>query len=285
MSKRIKMVPELKAQLIEEFTALLDKTKVADGKISFTKTFNIVDRKATVYFTELAWSKMTALLRGFDKEVAWHGVASRGDNPDKDEYYITDILVYPQEVTGVTVSMDEAEYAKWLCENGEDERFYNIGMQGHSHVNMNVTPSGTDLIHQDTILSQLSDNQFYIFIIMNKRHDKYIRIFDLEKNVLFETFDVTVEIIDDGNGIESFLKQAKAMVKDKKTTPTNNINSNSSFGSEDWYNQNYGNIYNLSSKNQNQLGNNSTDKKENDNKENFPPRSNHKGKRRGKRKK
>lgn len=285
MSKRIKMFPELKQQLIDEFTELLEKTKVADGKISFTKSFSNVDRKATVYFTELAWAKMTALLRGFDKEVAWHGVASRGENPDKDEYFITDILVYPQEVTGATVSMDETKYALWLCENGDDERFYNIGMQGHSHVNMGITPSPTDLIHQETILSQLSDDQFYIFIIMNKRHDKYIRIFDLKKNVLFETFDITIEIIDDGNGVESFLKHAKSMVQDKKTTPVNSINSNSSSGSEDWYNQYYGNVYNLSSKNQNQLDNNSTDKKENDNKENFPPRNNHKGKRRGKRKK
>ena len=46
---------------------------------------------------------------------------------------------------------------------------------------------------------------------------KFIKIYDLKKNILFETADVTVEILDDGSGIDEFLAEAKKLVDDKPT--------------------------------------------------------------------
>ena len=100
MSKIIKMTPDCLDQIRDEFEKVLSSAKISDGKISYTKTFGYVNRKAVVRFSEIAWLKMSALIREFDKEVAWHGVAVRGADETKDEYYIIDILVYPQEVTG-----------------------------------------------------------------------------------------------------------------------------------------------------------------------------------------
>ena len=218
MSKIIKITPDCLNEIRQDFEATLRSAKVADGKISYTKTFGYINRKATIYFAETAWLKMQTLIREFDKEVAWHGIAIRGDDPSKDKYYITDILVYPQEVTGATVNTDQEKYEMWLMQH-EDDVFNNIRMQGHSHVNMGTTPSSVDTTHQEKILAQLEDDMFYIFMIWNKRGEKTIKIYDLAKNILFDGTDVTVSVLDDGLGLEAFIKNAKDMVKNKVYTP------------------------------------------------------------------
>lgn len=238
MSKTIKMTPEYIAECRREFDEALKNAivecrknfddalreeKLADGKISFTKTFSIdKKRTATVYFTAEAWAKMVVLIQEFSKEVAWHGLASRIESEDHDEYMIYDILVYPQEVTGATVNTDQEGYETWLMGN-DDEVFNNIRMQGHSHVNMSPTPSGVDLTHQEKILEQLEDDMFYIFMIWNKSFKRNIKIYDLQKNVLFEDGDVEVKIFDNGVGLDEFLNGAREMVRDRVYSGANNL--------------------------------------------------------------
>lgn len=241
MSKIIKMTPEYIAECRREFNEALKNAvvecqknfddalheeKLADGKISFTKTFSIdKKRTATVYFTSEAWTKMVVLIQEFSKEVAWHGLASRIESEDHDEYMVYDILVYPQEVTGATVNTDQEGYEKWLMSN-DDDVFNNIRMQGHSHVNMGPTPSAVDITHQEKILEQLEDDMFYIFMIWNKSFKRNIKIYDLQKNVLFEDSDVEVKIFDSGIGLDEFINNAKEMVKDKVYSYGSNYGSN-----------------------------------------------------------
>lgn len=218
MSKPIRMTDEHRRQILQEFATSLQGAKLADGKISFIKTFTLEKQKATVYFTASAWTKMVMLIKEFDKEVAWHGVAYRSEDESKNEYYITDILVYPQEVTGATVNTDQERYQTWLYQH-DDEVFNNIRMQGHSHVNMGVSPSGVDTTHQEQILEQLEDDMFYIFMIWNKSFNHYFKVYDMKKNILFESGDVDVKIADGGIGLDEFIKSAKDMVKNKGYTP------------------------------------------------------------------
>ena len=218
MAKIIKLTPEYIDEVRRDFEESLKGIKLSDGKLSFTKTFGATQRKATVYYTEVAWQKMQTLIREFDKEIAWHGLAYRGEDPEKDEYTITDILVYPQEVTGATVTTDQTEYQTWLF-NHEDDVFNNIRMQGHSHVNMSTSPSGVDTSLYERILDQLDDTMFYIFLIYNKRGDKTYKIYDLAKNVLFETGDVEVKILGNGFDMNEFLADAKSKVRDKVYKP------------------------------------------------------------------
>lgn len=217
MSKLIKMTHDNIEKACEEFRKALLTGKFPDGKINFTRIFGSTNRKATVFFSELAWVKMQTLIREFDKEVAWHGLASRGKDESKDEYYITDILVYPQKVTGVTVNTDQVKYQTWLMEH-DDDVFNQIRMQGHSHVNMSTSPSGVDDTFYEKILNQLDEDMFYIFMVWNKKNEKTIKIYDMAKNVLFETNDVKIEILDGDIGFEKFLKSAKEMVNDAPTT-------------------------------------------------------------------
>lgn len=217
MAKIIKLTPEYLEEVRQDFEAALAGMKLSDGKINFTKTFGTINRKATVFFTEMAWQKMQALIREFDKEVAWHGVAKRGDDPERDEYIISDILVYPQEVTGATVTTDQVKYQMWLYDDENDDVFNDIRMQGHSHVNMATTPSGVDTSLYERILDQMDDSTFYIFLIYNKRGDYTYKIYDMAKNILFETSDVTVEILGNGFDMQAFLKDARSKVVNKTT--------------------------------------------------------------------
>lgn len=211
MSKVIKLTQEHIDELRISFEEALSTGKFSDGKFTFSKDLGKIDRKATVFFTPLAWCKQSQLVSRFDKEVAWHGVAKRGE--EQDTFIIEDIIVYPQEVTGSTVTTDQEKYQMWLMSH-EDDVFNNIRYQGHSHVNMTTSPSSVDTNLYDQILEQLEDDMFYIFMIWNKRGEKTIKIYDLRENVYFETVDVAVEVI----GLEGFLDIAKEMVQEKVTT-------------------------------------------------------------------
>lgn len=231
MSKIIKITEEHINVLREQFEKAIQDIKIPDGKFSFVRSFADIGKKAKLYFTETAWLKMQMLIREYTVEIGWYGVASRSDD-EENAYIISDILVYPQTVTGTTVDMDAEKCAIWMFENREDERFDNIHMQGHSHVNMSVSPSGVDLGHQEDILDMLDENGFYIFLIWNKRNEKYIKIYDLEKNVLFETADVTVTVKNE-IGLDDFLEEAKKVASTKTYTPAATSGYNA-----------YGNAYN-----------------------------------------
>lgn len=236
MSKPIKITEEIINNLINEFKENLEKTKFSDGKVTYSKTLSSKQNKATLRFTEIAWIKMQTLISEFDNEVAWHGIAVRGKDESENEYIIKDILVYPQKVTGATVNTEQEAYEKWLYSDELEDVFNDIRMQGHSHVNMDTTPSSVDLHHQEEILYKLDDDMFYIFLIWNKRDEKNIKIYDLKKNELFETSDITVKI-DSEFGLGDFVEDAKSKVK--VFSPYHNeINSLSYFNETDLYDNN-----------------------------------------------
>lgn len=213
MAKIIKLTDEYINQAVEGFRKALQKTKIANGKLSYTEEFESEDIEAGIYFTPLAWMKMNALVGTFDKEVAWHGVAERVGSHDNYEFRITDILIYPQEITATTVEASE-EYSDWLM-GLEDSVFNNLRMQGHSHVNMSVNPSGTDIEDQKGILDQLSDDMFYIFLIVNKKGDINAKIYDLKNNLMFEDKDICIDVENDEDRTYEFWEEMKSMVKSK----------------------------------------------------------------------
>lgn len=232
MSKPIRMTPQMIEEIRADFESILRDAKLADGKLSFSKTFSSSNEKAKILYTPEAMVKMTLLLHGFSSEVGWYGVASRvGEDLEdeterkealaRNEYLISDILVYPQEVTGSTVDFDETKVGIWLAQHISDPRFYDqetgkirIHMHGHSHVNMSTGASGVDLDHQRTILSQLPQDGFYIFQIWNKRLEFTSKIYDIGKNIMFDSEDISVGIAGSAEA-GSFLEDAKKVVTTK----------------------------------------------------------------------
>lgn len=170
-------------------------------------------------FTTEAYLKMTQLVRDINTEVAWHGVCKKNVNGANQaiEYCVEDILVYPQSVSGATVNTDQVEYQDWLY-SLDDDTFNNVRFQGHSHVKMGVSPSGVDTTHQEKIIEQLGPNDFYVFMIINKDNDMFVRIVDNEANIQFDTKDAIISVDYMMINNPQFLKDAKDMLNKKPST-------------------------------------------------------------------
>lgn len=222
MSKPIVLTKELKMKMLQEFAAKLNSAKLSDKKFTYTcELAEDTKAKATVCISLKAYHKMFALVTNFSSEVAWHGVCKRDENSDN-VFHITDILVYPQIVTGSTVNTDQKAYEEWLF-GLDDEVFNNLRFQGHSHVNFSTTPSSVDKDNQDKLLTQLRGDMFYVFMIVNKRCEVHTEIYDLKTNTAYDTRDIET-VIEGFENTADFIAEAEVMVKTKPavTTPAKN---------------------------------------------------------------
>lgn len=195
--KKVKLTEAEKQTALEVIKQQLDSARSTDGKftIDLSKTSLELEEPIVVNFSALAWLKMQTLVDKCSKECAWHGIVNA--NEERTRFNITDIMVYPQEITGATVTCDHVEYTKWAAEL-PDEVFNNMRFQGHSHVRMACNPSGTDNEMYHNILQTMSDDGFYIFMICNKSGKYWVNVQDLRAGVVYESvdIDVTVEGLD-----------------------------------------------------------------------------------------
>ena len=208
MPRPIVLTEDIKKKARDDFAAMLDTVKMSDGKLRYSQSWEYKDCSAIVWLTQEAYRKIVALVMNFASEVAWHGTVTRLGN---NEFVIEDVFVYPQEVTGATVNTDQKAYTEWLY-SLDDDTFNQIRMQGHSHVNMGVSPSGVDDKHRQQILDQLEPDMFYVFMIWNKSLTVHTLIYDMARNILYEDGDVSVKLIDD-EGMNEFLADANKKVQ------------------------------------------------------------------------
>jgi hypothetical protein len=213
--KWIKITQTQQQAMLKKFQDYITTGRFSDGKITFSETMDKITsaeiKKPKIVFTTSAWLKMRELINQASTEIGWHGVVER--NAAKGIYLIKDILVYPQTVTGATVTTDEVTYGNWLMKQ-PDEIFNNIRFQGHSHVNFGVFASGVDENFYNNILQTLQEGDYYIFMIMNKRDDFMIMLYDYAQNIIFEKADITLKLTDGISIIEDWAaKQIKEHVE------------------------------------------------------------------------
>ena len=221
--KPIQISDSTKTTLIDQFKIYLDKTRLTDGKVEFSKKIDMPttdNTKANIYITATAYLKMMLYVRDTATEIAWHGTVKRYS--DKNAYLIKDVFLYPQILSGATVNTDQEEYNKWI-EELNDETINTMRFQGHSHVNFAANPSDVDLNFYNDILQTLQKNDFYIFMILNKAGDTTFLIYDLEKNLIYENNDIEVHIIE--NNTNTDLEQAIDTDKQKYCTNPTKIES------------------------------------------------------------
>lgn len=228
MPRPIKMSEEIIQQMVSEFEQAVRDLKTVDGKVSYTRavTYKSAGAKVVIEFSSIAFLKMTALIREFSSEVAWHGTVKRL-SPTR--FFVENILVYPQKVTGSTVNTDQEAYAKWMQEL-DDETFNSLRFQGHSHVNMGVSPSSTDIENQGRIVSQFgSADHFFIFMIWNKSMDFSARVFDMSANSIYDTDEVEVEVAGHPFKLTGFIKDAKDAVKSSYYGDTGKVSASKKY--------------------------------------------------------
>lgn len=215
-----KFLSSARFQLAEMESSLSKKKFQGTNDREITVKFKMDDAKdkrtASIEFMPKAWIKMRALVDTFTGEVQWHGLVER---KNINTFIVRDVLIFPHEVTSTTVVSNQTEYEQWLNDL-DDEEFNACRLHGHSHVNMGVTPSGTDMAYRHNVLDNfgLPNEQtdlFYIFLITNKREEMSAEIYDLQNNALYSTDEISFDVIvDDDDYLAEFLSEAKSCVKE-----------------------------------------------------------------------
>ena len=167
-----------------------------------------------IFFRPLAMQKMKAMVEYTETECALEGTVYINDDG---EYIIEDVFAYPQTVTGATVEMDKDRYAEWL-DVLSDETLIHKRFQMHSHVNMGVTPSVTDTECYKNYMDNCTD--FMIFMIMNKKNEYNIWLYDKANNLMYDkaSLDVGVLFNDDTSDYDWYAEEV--LPKMHKPTPT-----------------------------------------------------------------
>lgn len=242
MSRKIKLDEEEIKLLIGNFESLLRTSSFQEGKVNYQFNFKDTNEKANLFFTCEAWFKIQSLVRDFSGEVQWSGVV---EHVDQYSWLVTDILVFPHEVTSATVTSDQAKYEEWI-NSLDDDTFNHLRFHGHSHVNFSVSPSSLDMQVRQNVVGQISphdDEAYYIFIIINKKNEVSGEIYDVKNNMLFGTSDINLQVLINNNlTLDAFLSNAHSIaVEPPKPTPVASNKKDKKHKSN--YNDSYGYSY------------------------------------------
>lgn len=122
-----------------------------------------------------------------NKEVSWFGVV----NKKKNGYHLVDILFPPQENSATFVTTKDDEYPEWMFKNITKKGLATkIRLHGHTHPNMGVSPSATDITQFDTLLKEV---EYMIQFIINEKLDTHCLVFYADKEEKKELEIVWVE--------------------------------------------------------------------------------------------
>ncbi len=204
-------------------TAELESIKVSKDKTKFKDIL-----KPEIYISAGNLEKMYALVNASSTECQWHGFVSRSQT-HINRFFISDIVVFPQINTGASTDTDENEYTEWLMQFIEtDDPVRNIEhlrFHGHSHVNMAVYSSSIDDTFQRELLANLKEDDYYIFFVLNKKREICILVYDYLQNILFDTKDSKIILVDEQNTIiNDWAKEELKKNSKSKTYPRPAVN-------------------------------------------------------------
>jgi len=183
VAKEIRTINENWETLYKEYGENIYKRSIAE-------LYDQSIPKPTIIYSPEAYAKVKALISHSAIEIGWHGLVNKIDDLT---FLIYDILVYPQTCSAANITTDDEAYTKWL-HSFPDHIFNKIRYQGHSHVNMGVSPSGVDEHFYKDLTKNLKKDDFYIFGIHNKRGDQHSIVFDRKRDLYFEGKSVKVDI-------------------------------------------------------------------------------------------
>ena len=224
--KLIKPTTSYKDKIKDELNNLLQNYEYISGdKATFTVDMNKLlsptqssDKPKVICLAE-TWMKMQSLVKSNDIEVQWHCLVRR--NTETNTYIIYDVLMYKQINTGVSTTTDDEEYAKWLMHYmmQPDETFDNIRCHGHSHVNMATFISGRDAEYRDNITQNIAEDDYYLFLILNKKNEINIDLYDFAANLIYEKTDLSFKVgFADGTTYDDWATEQNKLVERPKST-------------------------------------------------------------------
>lgn len=212
-------------------------TKPPDYKISLIRDINV----PKVFIEERAMQKIKEYVRQRTTEIGWLGCVREEVDEETKEISLTiyDVYAPKQEVSSATADISEegvVDYTmKVLKDGGETD---DVGRYwGHSHVNMGVTPSGTD---DDTLAEMVeNDERYFIMSIHNKNNASYCAIY-LGNGLVIK--DVTMTVLYEDNGVaDEVAKEIEDNVNTRVVTPINQTTGNITYAKPNTTNGNSSN--------------------------------------------
>ena len=157
-------------------------------------------KKPTLIINTTAYIKMFLLVDSTNNEISWHGLIDKKNNT----YCLYDILMFPQVNSSTHTGTEDEDYMAWLSEKITDPDFpiEHLRCHGHSHVRMNTKASSIDDEYQNNMVKNIEDNDFYIFMILNKHRAMNVYLYDFEQQVLFTEKDINIQLVNDNDGEE-----------------------------------------------------------------------------------
>lgn len=208
----------VKEKLLEKYNnTIFMNTDVVDIKIDIKEILeqHIAAKNLTepsIYITADAYIKMRKLVNDTSTEIGWYGTVTK--QPGLDEVYIIDdIIVYPQRVTGVTCEQDDDKMFNFEMSLTTDQVNHKR-FQGHSHVNMGVTPSGVDEQFYRDLLTQVND--YFIITVTNKREEYTTRFYDIANNIVYSDLPIKV-LTENGSILDAWYEDAKKQLVNRNT--------------------------------------------------------------------
>ena len=236
----------IREKLIEQYnsTTFMNTSKInisidiADVLDDYIESKQI--KEPTIYITPNAYLKMRKLVDATSSEIGWYGTVSEYPGLER-VYLIDDIIVYPQTVTGATCEQDESKMFDFemslTTEQVNKKRF-----QGHSHVNMGVTPSGVDEAFYQDLLTQVTD--YFIIAITNKRNEYTVRFYDIENNILYSNIPILL-LLEDGSDLNLWYTEVIRNLQDRKIELPKPTESKFKFASDYYRHEESANPYDL----------------------------------------
>ena len=143
------------------------------------------EKPPMVCFTEQVLAKFKGYVDNCSLEIGWLALVKIDA---QGRYIVYDTLLPHQNVSAVTTDLMESglqEVGEEILKTRPDE-FNNVRCWCHSHVNMQVCPSGTD----DSTFEQFYENcEYFIRVICNKKGDMRVDFVDLEKEIRFDNIN------------------------------------------------------------------------------------------------
>lgn len=162
------------------------------------KLINEVKKPPRILIDADVYREMKALVSECDKEIGWLCLSREVFGVG---YEIYELIPVKQEITACTTDLNEKglqEVYESFVANGRAEELNNIRFWGHSHVNMNPTPSGTD---EDTFNEYISDcKDYFIRFIMNKKGNYSLDLAVYNEGLIYT--DLKFELIYSGDELE-----------------------------------------------------------------------------------
>lgn len=185
---------------------------------TFEKKTILRDTVPTIFVSQRALTKMYYYVDMASTEIGWLGTVSEVEGG----YLIEDTFLVEQTVdmTETEMTIDGlAELGTRLLGEGRDAEYAKIRLWGHSHVNMGVSPSGTD--EQTMVQLKGDDTPWFIRVIANKRGDMKFWVYRYDKDLEFH--DCAWEVY---NPVDTSLRDEIAVefeAKVKRTARTGTV--------------------------------------------------------------